>query len=336
MRPWRKKVFLSLIIYAFLGKMGALWGHEPRIVGSASVFPFSAVVVQNLSLLHHEPVPIVEKTGSGAGIKLFCGGHSSEFPVGVNSSRPMSSKERRLCKEHEAGKFLEIKLGYGGIILAVVPHGEKGETGFTSLSLKDIYDALSKDIYKDGKWIPNPYKRWCDINPSLPDREILVFGPPATSGMREALKDIIFAPHCKDAKGVICGQFREDGLYIEMPENTKLIIQKLHTNPQGIGILGYPFLAENPGTLSAIKINYTAPTLKTIMSGAYPLSRPLYFYIKASALSTNEVVGHYVASLMSEEMWSEEGLLSEKGLIVPSLKMRDDYRRRIEPHLLAS
>ncbi len=324
---WRWILFLSFLLGA--GNVCVALLPQGRIVGSSSVFPFSAVVVQNLFYIHSKQVPVVEKTGSGAGIKLFCGGASLQHPGGVNSSRPMSDKEALLCKSHGVGDILEVKLGYGGIILAVIPKIEASPQVIASLTLHEIFLALSKEVYLEGRWVPNPYTHWSQINPELPNREILFFGPPSTSGMRDALKEIIFEPDCGGKKETLCGQFREDGRYIEMAENTKLIIQKLHTNPQAIGILGYPFLEENKDVLAAIKIDGIRPSLATIRSTKYRLARPLYFYVKGSMLEKNQSLADYTESLVSEEMWHEDGLMSEKGLIVPSLERRRGFRDKI-------
>lgn len=291
-----------------------------RIVGSTAVFPFSALIAERLPLLLDLPAPIIERTGTGAGVNLFCGGAGLKFPDGVNTSRPLQVPEKNLCARNNVTDILEIKLGYGGIVLVHASFSKfTPKTGSFfppfSLTLKELFKALSKEVLINGQWVRNPYTTWREINPAFPDIPILIFGPPSTSGIRDSLKEIVFEPFCASQNSKTCGLFREDGRYVEIPENTMLIIQKLETNQEAIGILGYPFLDQNRDALKGVLINGITPSLMTILDGTYPLSRPLYLYLKIKNLQENKILQEYVYEFMDEAVSGEEGILAEKGLI---------------------
>lgn len=308
---------------------------DVRIVGSTAVFPFSALVAERLSLLLDSETPIIERTGTGAGVQLFCGGLGPRFPDVVNTSRRLNPSERKTCTQHGVKDIFEIKIGYGGIVLAQINNQSLLSSFstpplFSSLTLEDLFKALSKEIEYNGKWIPNPYKTWADVNSSLPNIPITVFGPPSTSGIRDSIKELILEPFCKMNNPQNCGLLREDGAYIELPENTMLIVQKLETNPGAIGIIGYPFLDQNPDILKAIPINNIIPSITTILEGFYPLSRPLYFYIKIKNLQKKQVLKTFIHEFLDDAVWGNDGALSEKGLIPLSEEERVILRERIQ------
>ncbi len=330
------KILKVLILAILLGEallpqkeLQAESQHSPnfvRIVGSTAVFPFSALIAERLSLFWDLPSPIIERTGTGVGINLFCGGLSSEFPDGVNTSRPLNPSEKINCQNNGVEDILEIKIGYGGIVLARASSQREASSSLLSLSLNDLFKALSKEVFINGAWIPNPYQRWNDINPLLPNLPIVIFGPPPTSGIRDALREIVLEPFCSLENPGNCGFIREDGVYIEMPENSMLVIQKLENNPSALGILGYPFLDQNQDVLTGIPINEVSPTLATILEGSYPLSRPLYFYLKVKNLQEKENLQAYLSEFMDETVWGEEGVLVEKGLI----PLKEEEKKKIQ------
>ncbi len=335
------KTLKAFSIVLFFGgtllSQNTLWGEAQhpeafvRIVGSTAVFPFSARLSERLSLFWDLPSPIIERTGTGVGINLFCSGLTAAFPDGVNTSRPLNASERSLCQNNGVTEILEIKMGYGGIVLART--ASEGPAPF-SLTLNDLFKALSKEVLVNGAWIPNPYQTWQDVNPELPNLPLVIFGPPPTSGIRDALREIVLDPFCSLENPQSCGLIREDGAYIEMPENSMLMIQKLENNPSALGILGYPFLAQNQDVLKGVPINEIDPTLSTILEGSYPLSRPLYFYLKVKNLQEKENLQAYLSEFMDEAVWGEDGVLVEKGLIPlkeeEKIKIREDVSRILE------
>ena len=328
-------ILLSCLSISVLNIVQAEPHSDIRIVGSTAVFPFSALVAERLSLLLESETPIIERTGTGAGIQLFCGGSGPRFPDGVNTSRPFNDSEKKLCKQNGVEDFFEIKIGYGGIVLAQIntqisPSSSPERFSFLSLSLNDLFKALSKEIEQDGKWVPNPHKTWSDVNPILPNTPIIVFGPPPTSGLRDSIRELILDPFCRLQNPQSCGFLREDGAYIELPENTMLIVQKLETNPQALGIIGYPFLDQNRDILKAIPIGEVIPDVKSILDGLYPLSRPLYFYFKTNNLEQKQILKTFIHEFMDDAVWGNEGALSEKGLIPLSSDERYRLRNQIQ------
>lgn len=319
---FRKIIFFCTVLLLFFPAyfLQAQHDSDVRIVGSTAVFPFSALVAERLTLLLDSETPIIERTGTGAGIQLFCGGMGAHFPDGVNTSRPLNSAEKESCRQHGVDHIFELKIGYGGIVLAHIYNSSIRSSPFTSsslfsLTLEDLFKALSKEIEQEGRWIPNPYKTWADINPLLPNIPIIIFGPPSTSGIRDSLKELILDPLCSSSNLKRCGLLREDGAYIELPENTMLIVQKLETNPGAIGIIGYPFLDQNRDILKPIPINGVLPDIQSILDARYPLSRPLYLYIKIKSLQEKQVLKTFINEFMDDPVWGDEGVLSEKGLI---------------------
>ncbi|HQS84129.1 MAG TPA: substrate-binding domain-containing protein [Alphaproteobacteria bacterium] len=332
-----KAVSIALFFGGILLSQNTLRGETQhpedfvRIVGSTAVFPFSALLSERLSLFWDLPSPIIERTGTGVGINLFCTGMTAAFPDGVNTSRPLNASERSLCQNNGVTEILEIKMGYGGIVLA---RTASEESAHFSLTLNDLFKALSKEVLVNGAWIPNPYQTWQDVNPELPNLPLVIFGPPPTSGIRDALREIVLDPFCSLENPQSCGLIREDGAYIEMPENSMLMIQKLENNPSALGILGYPFLDQNQDVLKGVPINGIDPMLSTILEGSYPLSRPLYFYLKVKNLQEKENLQAYLSEFMDEAVWGEDGVLVEKGLIPlkeeEKMKIREDVSRVLE------
>ena len=264
--------------------------EQIRIVGSSTVFPFSTAVAEEFGRTTKYKTPIVESTGSGGGMKLFCAGMGPEHPDITNASRRIKSKEYKKCTK--AGiKIVEVKVGYDGIVLA---NSKKGEV--FNLTTRDIYLGLAEKVpaNEDGsKLQDNPYKTWQDVNPSLPNIKIEVLGPPPTSGTRDAFVELAMDkgaksfPALKELRGSskagksefkkIARTVREDGAFIEAGENDNLIVQKLDSNPNAIGIFGYSFLDQNSDKLQGANVNGVSPEFEKILSGDYAISRSLYF-----------------------------------------------------------
>ena len=288
-----------------------------RIVGSSTVYPFSSMVAEEFGTVSKFQTPVVESTGTGGGMKLFCNGASSETPDITNASRRMKIKEFHLCNRNGVNDITEIMFGYDGIVLAQSIDNEK-----LNLTKKDILLAVSAKVpAKDGSsLIKNPYTMWNQINPKLPNREIAIYGPPKSSGTRDAFEEMIMEYQTQDMKvyrdAGLKGYrvIRTDGVYIPSGENDNLIVKKLSKNKKAIGIFGYSFLVENDDKIAAISIDNILPTQITISSKKYPISRSLYFYVK-NEHKNKKAQGAYVDMFVSEDMLEEEGILSEIGLI---------------------
>jgi phosphate transport system substrate-binding protein len=309
-----------------------------RIVGSSTVFPFSTTVAEQFGKTSPFKTPIVESTGSGGGLKLFCAGIGDKHPDMTNASRRIKKSEISKCAKNGVRDIIEVKIGYDGIVFA---NSQKAE--LLKVSLKDIYFALAKNIpTTDGKIIPNPHKIWSDVNPALPARKIEVLGPPPTSGTRDAFVELAMEGGCKSVEWVkklkkknksayksLCHAIREDRVFIEAGENDNLIVQKLGANPNAFGIFGYSFLDQNADRLQGSPISDQAPTFENIADGKYPISRPLYFYVKKAHIGKVPGIREFMTEFTSERAWGNEGYLSEKGMIPMSDKERNKFMTNV-------
>lgn len=292
-----------------------------RIVGSSTVYPFTTTVSEQFAKKTGAPTPIVESTGTGGGIKMFCEGVGADFPDAVNASRPIKDTEVELCKSNGV-TVTEVKIGYDAIVLAMAKEHDD-----MIISTRDLYRALARFVVIDGKFVENPYKNWSDIDPSLPAHKIEVLGPPPTSGTRDSFVELVMEKQCKaeikeagitvteDEEKSYCKSMREDGAFIEAGENDNLIVQKLQANPQALGIFGYSFLEENLSVVKGAMINDVAPDYEGIQSGEYPISRPLFVYFKNEHLDVIPNLKEFIEEYKSEDAIGEEGYLTDKGLI---------------------
>jgi phosphate transport system substrate-binding protein len=294
-----------------------------RIVGSSTVYPFATVVAEQFGRNTHFRTPTIESTGSGGGLKLFCAGVGVGDPDIANASRRIRPSEIEECAKNGVTGIVEVKFGYDGIVLA----NDKRAPHYM-LTPAELYLALAKrvpDPSGASHLVANPYLRWSEIDPKLPDVGIEVFGPPPTSGTRDAFLELVMDPGCEtfavvealsaDERETACFQLREDGKYIEAGENDNLIVQKLQANPTALGIFGYSFLDQNTDKVQGAAINGVAPNFDTIADGSYPVSRPLFFYVKSAHVNTIPGMREYLREFTSEDALGEFGYLSDKGLI---------------------
>ena len=295
------------------------------VVGSSTVYPFATVVAERFGRGSEFKTPKIESTGSGGGLKLFCDGVGVDHPDVTNSSRAIKQSEIESCAKNGVTEIVEVKIGYDGIVIA----NALNSTAMT-LSRRDIFLALAKQVpgKNDGELIDNPYVTWADVNPDLPAAKIEVLGPPPTSGTRDAFVELAMEGGCKSVPWikamkktdknqykVICHMIREDGAFIEAGENDNLIVQKLQANPNAFGIFGFSFLDQNKEKVKGAMIDGIAPTFDAIADGAYPISRPLYFYVKKAHVDVIPGLRGYLREFTSERAWGEEGYLSDRGLI---------------------
>ncbi len=298
-----------------------------KIVGSSTVYPFSSSVAEELGATTKFPTPVVESTGSGGGMKLFCAGNDMNTPDITNASRRMKTKEFKLCEKNGVTDITEAVIGYDGIAFAQAKSNAKFNISRENLAL-----AVAKQVpSKDGKsLIANPYKKWSDIDASLPNREIIVYGPPKSSGTRDAFEELVMQKVFKkmpvytdlykadkkaNKKYKKYSVIRTDGVYVESGENDNLIVQKLTKNKSAFGVFGFSFLVENDDMIQGATINKVEPTPDTISSGKYPVSRSLFFYVKNSHSKDVPAISKYVDLFMSEKMIGTDGILGEIGLI---------------------
>jgi phosphate transport system substrate-binding protein len=289
-----------------------------RVVGSSTVYPFATVVAEGAVKSAGIKSPVIESTGTGAGMKLFCAGVGADTPDIENASRRMKASEYADCAKNGVKDIVEIQIGLDGIAFA----SAKG--GITMpLTTVDVYKALAANPF--GK--PNTAKNWSDVNPALPKSAISVYGPPSTSGTRDALAELILTKGCesdpamkalkdsdKDKHKAICTEVRKDGAYVEQGENDNLIVQKIAENSKAVGIFGFSFLEENMDKLQGLTMGGIAPTYATVSDFTYPGARPLYIYVKAAHLKAIKGLSDYVTAFAAG--WGPEGVLKTKGMVV--------------------
>ena len=295
-----------------------------RIVGSSTVFPFSAAVAEEFGRTTGHKTPVVESTGSGGGLKLFCAGIAIEDPDIANSSRRIKQSEIDNCAANGVTEITEVKIGFDGIVLANSKAAPQ-----LSFSLAQIFLALAKQVPDGaGGLIDNPYRRWNEIDPALPDAAIEVLGPPPTSGTRDAFVELAMEGGCssfpeiaalkaadENAFKAVCHSIREDGAFVEAGENDNLIVQKLETNASALGIFGFSFLDQNMDRMQGTRIDGVAPEFETIADASYPVSRSMYFYVKNAHLGAVPGIEDFVRVFTEESVWGEDGLLMDLGLI---------------------
>jgi len=312
-------LFLSLILLA----APALARDQIRIVGSSTVFPFSTAVAERFGRGSRFSTPVVESTGSGGGLKLFCQGVGEGTPDITNSSRRIKPSEVELCARNGVSEIIEVQIGFDGIVLANAKRSER-----MSLTLEQIFLGLAKQIPVDGELVDNPNRTWQDVDPSLPDRRIEVLGPPPTSGTRDAFVEIAMEGGARriprlaelreqDEKEFqrVAHMIREDGAYIEAGENDNLIVQKLDANPTALGIFGFSFLDQNADQIQGSLIDGVEPTFEHIADGGYSISRSLYFYVKKAHVGRVPGLKEFIAEFTGDRAAGEYGYLSNKGLI---------------------
>ncbi len=319
--------FLSLGLASVLSACGEK-SQAPQtrdrisIVGSSTVFPFASIVSERMASSGVN-IPKVESTGTGGGIKIFCSGIGVSYADIANASRQMKKSEFETCKTNGVTEIAEFKIGYDGIVIA------NAKTGVSlNITRKDLFLAIAKEVPIDGKLVINPYKKWNEINPELPNIDIDVMGPPPTSGTRDAFAELVLEKGAeeieffKELKKSNSEEFkakstavREDGKWRDMGENDNLIVQGLTSNKTSFGVFGYSFYEENKDRLKAASINNQAPEIEKITSGDYPASRSIYFYVKKQNMQLIPNIDKYIVEFISDKAIGTKGYLVAKGLI---------------------
>ena len=328
-----RKTSMALIASALLATTLSA-RDQIKIVGSSTVYPFSSSVAEEFGATTKFPTPVVESTGTGGGMKLFCAGAGIDTPDITNASRRMKDKELQTCEENGVTDITEALIGFDGIAIAQSAGVKSFNVTKAQLAL-----AVAEEVpSKDGKTlIKNPYKKWSDIDASLPNRDIIVYGPPKSSGTRDSFEELVMQ-HVFEKMPVYTDLFkadekankkykaysvvRTDGVYVESGENDNLIVQKLTKNDAAVGIFGYSFLEENKDKVVGLSIDNVLPTAETIASAKYPVARSMYFYIKNQHAKEVPALKEYANLFMSEKMIGKEGILTELGLI----PLTDDVR----------
>ncbi len=295
-----------------------------RIVGSSTVYPFTTAVAEQFGKSGAGKTPVVESTGTGGGMKLFCAGVGLGHPDMTNASRAIKKGEFEDCQKNGVTDIVEIKVGIDGLVLAQSKAGSP-----LKLTIEQVFLALGEQVPgADGKLVANPYKNWSDIDKSLPNIKIEILGPPPTSGTRDSFHELYMEVGAKklaaltemqksDKKGFekLWKSIRKDGAFVEAGENDNVIVQKLEANKNAVGIFGYSFLEENAAKLRGATINGVEPDYDTIAGGKFPGSRPLFFYIKKQHVGVVPGIEQFAAEYVSSKAMSRDGYLARKGLV---------------------
>jgi phosphate transport system substrate-binding protein len=332
------KPFLHTLAVLSIAAIGALPSDshaytrdQISIVGSGTVFPFAALASEEFGKAGRFRTPIVEATGTGGGFKLFCNGDGLDTPDITDASRPMLPEEKETCRKNGVNTITEFAIGYDGIAIA-----RKKQPTTLAITAKDLFMGLARQVPKDGKLVDNTAQRWKEVNPSLPNQPIKVYGTSPASGTRDTFVEIIMQDTCmelpefqkaypdaKERKNA-CGLIREDGKFIEAGEDYNATAQKLSNDSTAFAIFGYSFLEPNKAIIQSVRLNGVEPTYKTISDGSYKLSRRLFFYLKNSHLGAIPGLTGYIREILSEAAIGPDGYLVDKGLI----PLSDDERAK--------
>ncbi|MCZ8270607.1 MAG: PstS family phosphate ABC transporter substrate-binding protein [Beijerinckiaceae bacterium] len=322
MTSFRSTALLALALLSSTGLAAAR--DQIRIVGSSTVYPFTTVVAEQLGKTAGVKTPVVESTGTGGGMKLFCDGVGVQFPDATNASRRMKAGEFDLCQKNGVKDIMELMIGYDGLTLAFSKKNPP-----MSLTRAQVFLALAKNVPgPDGKLIPNPYKTWNQVDPSLPNRPIEVLGPPPTSGTRDSFHELVLEPGAEqipamkalkaaDRKAFDAAwkSIREDGVYVEAGENDNVIVQKLEANPGAVGIFGYSFLEENVSKVQGVKLDGVEPNEETISTLKYPAAREMFVYVKKAHVGVVPGLDKFAQEFVSNRAAGDGGYLEKKGLV---------------------
>ena len=327
----KKYLTLSGVIFSLLFSTTAQARDTLSLAGSSTVLPFARIIAEQLGKNPNFKTPVVESGGSSVGKKGVCDGVGTKFIDIGNASSRMKTKELAYCEKNGV-KLTEIKVGYDGIVVA---NSKKGKV--LNISKADLGKALTAKVAINGKMVDNPYKKWSEINPSLPNVEIRVYGPPTTSGTRASYAEMVNEKgYCKKndkAKAALkaagmkakkCRAMRTDGAFIEAGEQDNLIVQKLNEDITAYGIFGFSYLDQNSDTLQGAVISKTAPTFENIASNNYSVSRALYYYVKHQHIGVVPGIKEYMAEWTKH--WGDEGALSDAGMIPMPKSERAKYK----------
>lgn len=334
----KKATFLAVAITSGLALSATAEAREIKIVGSSTVFPYTQAVAEEFAKKGGK-APTVESTGTGGGFKIFCQGVGEAHPDMTGASRAIKKSEYDDCVKNGVTDITEILLGYDGLSVAMSRKGKK-----FNVTKAQIFQALSAEVPVDGKLVANPHKKWSDIDTSLPDIAITAYGPPPTSGTRDAFVELAMHEGCaeldffkaqkkelekKAYEKLIkekCSPMRSDGPFIEAGENDNLIVQRLDADPNAVGIFGYSFLFENQDKLQPVTVGGVEPSMETIASGDYGISRPLYIYVKNAHRKVISGLDDFIKEYVSNDALASGGYLGERGLV----SLADDKLKAIQ------
>jgi phosphate transport system substrate-binding protein len=311
-------------VLAAVSLCGAASGAQPRdyvrIVGSSTLFPFSATVAETFGKSGRWKAPVVESVGTGGGFKLFCSGVGVATPDIIDASRAMTAAEQAECIRNGVGKVIDIRVGLDGMLIA-----NARNSPVFSLTREQLFLAVAKTVPSKRGLIPNPYRRWNEISPRLPDLPIVIYGPAANHGTRDAFVALAMEPVCANFPEIkalaqadrkaLCQSVREDGAWIDVNGDYALLYSRLLVNPRAVGVLGYSYLERNRDRIKAARIDGVLPTAESISASTYPLSRPLSIYVKEAHVGHIPGLAQFLQEFFSDRAIGLQGYLTEQGLM---------------------
>jgi phosphate transport system substrate-binding protein len=321
---------------AFAGAAAAR--DQIQVAGSSTVLPYAKIVAETFGETFPDfKTPVVESGGSGAGLKEFCKGVGPDTIDIANSSRAIKSSELETCKTNGVTEVQEVKFGYDGIVFAT-------DAGNADLKLvpEDLYKALAAELVVDGKLVANPYKKWSEVNKDLPDVEIAAYIPGEKHGTREVFEEKVLAAGCEstgaaealkglvadeDEAGAKCIAVRKDGLAIDIDGDYTETLARIDSNKNGIGVFGLSFYENNADKLKVATMSGVSPSVETVASGEYPVSRPLYFYVKKAHLGVIPGLKEYVEFFLDDQMIGPDSPLASYGLVPAPDAEREEFRK---------
>jgi phosphate transport system substrate-binding protein len=318
---FKKTLTVAAVAVVASAAAGAAQARDQiRIVGSSTVYPFATAVAEQFGKSGKFKAPVVESTGTGGGFKLFCSGVGADFPDINDASRRIEPSEVEFCAKNGVTGITEVVIGYDGIVFVNSKQGPKFQ-----VTREQMYRATAKDVVLGDKLVPNPYKNWSDVDPTLPKEPILVYGPAPNHGTRDAYIELVLEPSClklpaikaldKGAQKKACHTVREDGAWVDVSENYTVIMQKILATPAALGVITFSYLDQNGDKIQAATVDGQVATYDNIATSKYPVSRPLYFYVKKQHVGMVPGIKEYIAEFTSDKAWGKDGYLADKGLI---------------------
>lgn len=332
MSRWKMITVAMVTGLALASTAAASEREQLRIVGSSTVFPFTSYVAEEFGAITGLRTPVVEATGSGGGMRLFCDGVGLNTPDINNASRRMKTSEFDRCQDNGVNDIVEAQIGADGIVVAQSIDNEP-----LALTREQLTLAVAAQVPRGGELVDNPYTHWNQIDDALPERRIEVLGPPSTSGTRDAFEELVMEA-VSESLGYPrpYSRIRADGPYVDSGENDNLIVQRIRQNREAVGIFGFSFLEENRDTIAGATIDGAVPTVESISSGEYPVSRSMWLYIKAAHEAAVTGLDEFLDLFMDELMIGEGGLLVDEGLIPMPAEQRMEWRQRVEDRVTVS
>ena len=296
-----------------------------QVSGSSTVLPYATIVAEAFGENMDFPTPVVESGGSSAGLQKFCEGVGENTIDIANASRPIKDSEREACTAAGVTDIMEVRIGYDGIVFANAASGP--DFAFTPA---DWFNALSAKVVKDGKMADNTAASWNEVNPDLPQQEILAFVPGTKHGTREVFEEKVILAGCEesgamevfkaelgdeDATEEACMTLRTDGKSVDIDGDYTETLARIESAPNGIGVFGLSFYENNTDKLKVGTIGGVTPSTETIASGEYPVSRPLFFYVKKAHIGEIAGLKEFVEFFVSDELAGPDGPLAQYGLV---------------------